>query len=38
VAQGYTHVLTLDADGQHPADRIPGFMKASMENPAALVL
>ena len=38
VAQGYTHVLTLDADGQHPADRIPAFMKASMENPAALVL
>jgi glycosyltransferase involved in cell wall biosynthesis len=38
VAQGYTHVLTLDADGQHPADRIPAFMKASMEAPAALVL
>ena len=38
VAQGYTHVLTLDADGQHPADRIPAFMKASMEDPAALVL
>jgi glycosyltransferase involved in cell wall biosynthesis len=38
VAQGYTHVLTLDADSQHPADRIPSFMKASMENPAALVL
>jgi hypothetical protein len=31
-------VLTLDADCQHPADRIPAFMKASMENPAALVL
>ena len=38
VAQGYTHVLTMDADGQHPADRIPAFMRVSMENPAALVL
>ena len=23
---GYTHVLTMDADGQHPADLIPDFM------------
>ena len=38
VAGGYTHVLTLDADGQHPAQCIPAFMAASMENPAALVL
>lgn len=38
VAAGYTHVLTLDADGQHPAQCIPAFMAASMENPEALVL
>ena len=38
VAQGYTHVLTMDADGQHPADRIPAFMSASMEEPDALIL
>ena len=38
VAQGYTHVLTMDADGQHPADRIPAFMSASMDKPHALVL
>jgi len=38
VAQGFTHVLTIDADGQHPADQIPAFMQASRENPDALVL
>jgi len=38
VAEGYTHVLTIDSDGQHPADQIPGFMKTSMEHPDALIL
>lgn len=38
VARGYTHVLTLDADGQHPAERIPDFMAASLARPDALVL
>jgi glycosyltransferase involved in cell wall biosynthesis len=37
-AGGYTHALTMDADGQHPADRIPAFMAASQREPAALVL
>ena len=37
-AQGFTHVLTMDSDGQHPADLIPGFMAASAGNPAAMVL
>jgi glycosyltransferase involved in cell wall biosynthesis len=37
-AGGYTHALTMDADGQHPADRIPAFMAASQRAPAALVL
>src|SRR5450755_1190601 len=27
--QGYTHVLTMDSDGQHPAERIPEFMVLS---------
>jgi glycosyltransferase involved in cell wall biosynthesis len=35
---GFTHVLTMDADGQHPADRIPNFMQASQRNPAAMIL
>jgi glycosyltransferase involved in cell wall biosynthesis len=38
LAAGFTHVLTMDSDGQHPADHIPGFMAASKECPAAIVL
>lgn len=38
IAAGFTHVLTLDADGQHPVDHIPRFMAASMAEPDALVL
>jgi len=38
VAQGYTHVLTMDADGQHAAERIPAFMQISARKPGALVL
>ncbi len=35
---GFTHVLTMDADGQHPAYKIPEFMDVSLNNPDALVL
>jgi glycosyltransferase involved in cell wall biosynthesis len=35
---GYTHVLTMDSDGQHPADLIPAFMAASQAAPQAMVL
>jgi len=37
-AAGYTHVLTMDADGQHPAAKIPEFMAASQANPQAVIL
>ena len=37
-ANGYTHVLTMDADGQHPAALIPEFMRVSQGRPAAMVL
>jgi glycosyltransferase involved in cell wall biosynthesis len=37
-AEGYTHALTMDSDGQHPADRIPEFMARSQAEPRALVL
>jgi glycosyltransferase involved in cell wall biosynthesis len=37
-AQGYTHAMTMDADGQHPTDKIREFMAASAANPDALVL
>lgn len=35
---GFTHVLTMDADGQHPAEKIPEFMAISAANPLALIL
>ena len=35
---GYTHALVMDADGQHPADRIPAFMAASRAAPEALIM
>jgi glycosyltransferase involved in cell wall biosynthesis len=35
---GFTHALVMDADGQHPAARIPDFMTASLAAPAALIL
>lgn len=37
-AQGFTHALTMDSDGQHPAQLIPDFMAASAAQPAAMVL
>jgi len=35
---GFTHVLTMDSDGQHPAEEIPAFMAASRAAPAAMIL
>ncbi|HUW39222.1 MAG TPA: glycosyltransferase family 2 protein [Rhodocyclaceae bacterium] len=37
-AAGYSHVLTMDSDGQHPAERIPAFMAESLRQPAAMIL
>jgi glycosyltransferase involved in cell wall biosynthesis len=36
--EGFTHVLVMDADGQHPAAEIPGFIAESQQNPAAMIL
>lgn len=35
---GFTHVLTMDSDGQHPAERIPVFMAASSSQPESMIL
>jgi len=35
---GFTHVLAMDSDGQHPAERIAAFMAASQEHPDAMIL
>jgi glycosyltransferase involved in cell wall biosynthesis len=37
-ARGFTHALTMDSDGQHPADLIPAFMAQSMQAPGCMVL
>ena len=37
-AAGFTHALTMDSDGQHPAALIPAFMQASLQQPGAMVL
>ena len=38
LASGYTHVLTMDSDGQHPAELIPPFMQLSLQRPDTMVL
>ncbi len=35
---GFTHALTMDSDGQHPAQCIPQFMAASVAAPLAMIL
>ncbi|HEX3890571.1 MAG TPA: glycosyltransferase family 2 protein [Verrucomicrobiae bacterium] len=37
-AAGFTHALVLDADGQHSAAHISGFMQASQKNPDVMIL
>jgi glycosyltransferase involved in cell wall biosynthesis len=38
LAAGYSHVLCMDSDGQHPAERIPEFMARSAAAPEAMIL
>lgn len=35
---GFTHILTMDSDGQHDATMIPEFMALSHQQPQAMVL
>ena len=35
---GFSHALIMDSDGQHPADLIEAFMRASQANPEAMIL
>jgi glycosyltransferase involved in cell wall biosynthesis len=37
-SEGFTDALTMDSDGQHPADLIPAFMATSMAAPDCMVL
>lgn len=36
--QGFTHALTMDADGQHPPELIVEFIERSADNPDAMIL
>ncbi len=36
--EGYTHALTMDSDGQHPAGLIGRFMTESRAQPGAMIL
>lgn len=36
--EGFTHVLTMDSDGQHPAQCIADFMATSQRHPDRMVL
>jgi glycosyltransferase involved in cell wall biosynthesis len=38
LSKGYTHAITIDSDGQHYADDIPGFLEKMNEDPGALVV
>jgi glycosyltransferase involved in cell wall biosynthesis len=35
---GFTHILVMDADGQHPASAIAHFMELSSSRPEAMIL
>ena len=37
-AAGYTHVLTMDADGQHAAEAVPDLLAAARQHPGAVVM
>lgn len=37
-SEGFTHALSFDADGQHPAESVAAFMAASARNPDAVIL
>lgn len=38
ISAGFTHVLTMDADGQHPAGHIRAFLELSALHPEAAIL
>lgn len=35
---GFTHVLTIDADGQHPAEQIPAYLELMKVHPQAALM
>lgn len=37
-SQGFSHFISMDADGQHPASHIPSLLNAVQGNPDALIM
>jgi glycosyltransferase involved in cell wall biosynthesis len=37
LAEGFTHALQIDADGQHDPDDIPRFLRAAEDDPRAII-
>lgn len=37
IQAGFTHILTVDADGQHPVGKVPEYFKLSAAHPEAAV-
>src|SRR2546430_542783 len=37
-AEGFTHAITMDADGQHRVEDLPKFLAAADSQPAALIV
>jgi glycosyltransferase involved in cell wall biosynthesis len=37
-AEDFTHAITMDSDGQHPADDIPAFLAAMTLHPNAMIV
>lgn len=35
---GFTHAVTMDADGQHPASALPGIVRAAIDNPDSVIV
>lgn len=35
---GYTHLISFDSDGQHPASHLPRFLETSQKHPRAMIL
>ena len=38
LAKGFTHLVTMDADGQHQAEDIPAFLQAVRAEPHAIIV
>src|SRR5688572_11394083 len=36
--QGFTHALQIDADGQHGAGEVPGFLELMRRNPDSVII